>query len=577
MRNTNKEAESFVWKLALKIGLTGRLFVWAMLKVDALLRGLAKDVREQESIRTRLSALMAMCVEAPFGGPLRVHNRLVLATAHQPSSKPGAEKRPVLLECLGGSFRLTEAEAAEAGIPVGFPRLLSLKDKAELALLLWVCAKAEENGTLERGWSSDPDLHIELGLRASPRRKMKDDRKLSDLVQYRVDRVTDEKRIIWDHKQAQERGERFIEVPMYEAKVASAARVVGFTKVDGQPEPKVVVDRWFEDGEFIGYEKRATGRDDQDADREAGIGSFADHSGYDGVVPLHKPSRDENALLSRDRYRLDDSAIWLCQFTDGYERLWTPHPWIFDKAGKVKSQFLDGRGRIAESGKRFFKLRSSFVPKGQKQEIKYWEKRFFPSNCLQIVEMPFLTEKGWVKEMVQVTDDREVDEVLRDVQIRGECKLAWKGGPYDLANDRYLPHPDVNVLGNEALGMLRGAIESGAYSHIALVPTDMHDLKKVVSRCFGCERKWGTKEVRKWTQMAHAWACPVCGSERARVVGRVWVKVGLLPFLPIQDRLTKVTHVEIAIYGSWLGELINRGLKVDGAPRSSQRLALVMA
>jgi hypothetical protein len=43
--------------------------------------------------------------------------------------------------------------------------------------------------------------------------------------------------------------------------------------------------------------------------------------------------------------------------------------------------------------------------------------------------------------------------------------------------------------------------------------------------------------------------------------------VDLLGMLPIKERLEKVTHVEFAVFGRWIGELINKGHKVDGLPR----------
>lgn len=542
-----------------RLNLTGLLLRWAMMVCEAFVAAV-KHKREAESIRTRLSALMALCVESESGSPLRVNNRLVLATAHQPSSKPGHENVPVLVECLGGSFRFSEADAKAQGIPVGMPRILDAREVLELKLLVLVSEWAEREGYLERGWSSDPDLHIQLGLRAGPRRKAKEGSgKLEDLVQYRVDRTSDEKRILWLHKMEEERSERYIEVPMFSAKVVEGSymgkTVFGKTRSFGILESEVV--RAFEPDEFTGTERRSTGRDDQDGDRESHYGAIHEHEGYCGVKPRRKPTKNENALAVRDRYRIDDSEIFICRLTDGYERLQRP---VISKKGKPFK--VD------------WKLRSSFVPQGQDKAIKFWEKRFFPENLIALDRFA-VSEQG-LPYAEHISDDAEVARIMSNPEVRGDYKLSWKRGGWDPFSDRTLPHDDVALLGNEAIAMIRGAIEERAFDHIALVPTPLHGMRTVKSRCFRCEAKWGIKETRTWVRKSHAWVCPVCESERARVMGRVWVNVDLLGMLPIKERLTLVTHVEVAVYGRWLGELIEKGLPVSGVPFSARKCLMLV-
>lgn len=656
-----------------------------------------EDLEGQYSLKLKLKALRELCVTDDNGQLVKWANRLVVATAVQPSVND--PENPVLLEVLGGSFRTTEADALACGVPIGAPRLISRLQVYELRGLKRVIRWAKRAGLFDRRVDGPRgDVEAENASHTIGR-KSDGKRKLSDLVQYHHYGVDDGTHIERAAMLAQERAERTIQVPMFSMKVMER-RPVGFARlyiqgpvpltrdyvqgplkkgarrakghqwslgyVDGaQSEPygqqwplgHVMGDplpyfdfepvRWFEAQEYCGDEVRATGRDDADVAEDIDDTNLGVHESYKGVMPLGKPSRDENALWKRPRYRLDDSRIWMTRFTEEstYERLWKELPWVRGSNGDLKPWFRGPDGKVAEKGKSYFHLRSSFSPAGPK--VKYWEKKFFPSSTIQTVEAirvhpddiddlmmnpaPYVglyQDKEGVFYALGVlsADTYDVDSILSDRRFRGSAQLAWKGGNMVFNHEaaklspeerekrfegkkitwwRAAPPSDVSSLGSEALGMIRGAIEGGRFAHVALDSTKDYTAGQAVwaqdesgkwrartvlkSKCFSCEKRWGIKEPREWVMKAHAWICPICGSERARVVGRVWVSVDLLPFLPVQERLSvhvpiqgpvcedqvtlgsvqvpAVTHVELEIFGSWLGELIHQGHKVDGLVR----------
>jgi hypothetical protein len=587
--------------------------VWAREVLEGLC---GEEVGAKVAPFQELALLLPSLVQDEYGAICKWRRRYVTGTTEV------ASNGKLLIATLGGEPEwVTPEEMRRKRIPVGHPILLNEEDEQRLIILIRLCEWAEQHGLIAKGWTANPDLHIETGLTHRPRKKA-GERNLADLVQHRHRGDMETRRTVWMHWLEENRSKRFVEI--VQSRLITRENARGGLVITGE--------------EVYGVERRETGRDPSDVEREIALGAFHDHDGYEGVVPLHAPTRDENAKRSRLRYRFDEGCVSLMLLKpDGsYGNLMTVKPYVL-KDGAVQPSCLTEDGQIADEHWEPVMLRNRFWDGSRRR--KYWQKRYLPPEMVQVVGELEITEaeelsrlqnnpasglkveyrgevknrpvvelkmkpvkrygevvgRRWMARVSLVTDNREVAKLLASPKAH-QLKLAWKGGltmPVKKEVGGKLVHtgewyqsaPEgVSTITAEAFGMVRGVIESGAFSHVALSKAEDYDAQdgwtlgqdgkatppahdrvhRECGRCLAQAQAWAKRkphhedadgnptvaytegeiarvlkaaaEPKVWMRRSHAWVCTHCGAERKRVVGHVYIPIEYLGMLPIVER-----------------------------------------